>query len=288
MLNVTQIHKGVHRADFTRKSYSDELTILNISDVHFDSIKCDRELLHKHLTEAERLGAFVLINGDWFDLMQGRYDPRGGKFEIRPEYKYANYLDMVINDSADYLSKFNLQYFIGQGNHETNITKRLETNPSERLVERLRFMGKNAHLGSYSGLIVFSLIGNGKSTSVTRLHYHHGAGGNAPRSKGIMSTDIDQMQHPDADILTKGHDHNKWYLPVSVDRYRSDYKPIQSTVHHIRSGSYKIKDRLLGWEVEKGFRTPRLGGWWIGIKAVRKTEDGLRKLSNEVRVWEAY
>jgi len=272
---------------------SDEIIILNISDVHFDSIKCERDLLHKHLLEAEKLGAFVLINGDWFDLMQGRYDPRGGKFEIRPEYKHANYLDMVINDSADYLSKFDLQYFIGQGNHETNITKRLETNPSERLVERLKFMGKDAHLGGYAGLLIFSLLNKSKDDVAnnmmsTKLFYHHGAGGNAPRSKGIMSTDIDQMQCPDADILTKGHDHNKWHLPVSVDKYRNDYRPYQSTVHHLRSGSYKMKDRLLGWEVEKGFRTPRLGGWWIGIKTVRVSEDGSRLSSNQVRVWEAH
>ena len=39
---------------------------LFISDVHFDAMKCDRELLTKHLTEAKREGAKVFVFGDWF------------------------------------------------------------------------------------------------------------------------------------------------------------------------------------------------------------------------------
>jgi UDP-2,3-diacylglucosamine pyrophosphatase LpxH len=51
--------------------------VLMISDVHFDNPKCDRKLLKKHLDEAKRRNAKVLINGDLFDLMQGKNDKRG-------------------------------------------------------------------------------------------------------------------------------------------------------------------------------------------------------------------
>ena len=105
--------------------YADkELRTLQLSDVHYDSKECDRDLLDKHLKEAEKIGALVFINGDWFDLMQGKKDPRGSYTSLRPEYKAANYLDLVIQESADYLSQFNLQFIIGRGNHETNITER--------------------------------------------------------------------------------------------------------------------------------------------------------------------
>ena len=77
------------------------------SDVHWDSKKCDRDMFKKHLKQAEQENRTVLINGDFFDLMQGRYDPRSGKYDIRPEYKHANYLDQVIDDGAKILSEYN-------------------------------------------------------------------------------------------------------------------------------------------------------------------------------------
>jgi UDP-2,3-diacylglucosamine pyrophosphatase LpxH len=44
---------------------------LMISDVHFDNPKCDRVLLKKHLDQALKRNAKVLINGDFFCIMQG-------------------------------------------------------------------------------------------------------------------------------------------------------------------------------------------------------------------------
>ena len=291
MIKISQPFVGVHLVQQNVRK-SNTVTILNLSDVHYDSRKCDRELLTKHLKQAESRGALVFINGDLFDLMQGKYDPRHGKYDIRPEYKSATYLDDVINDCAEYLAKFRVTYIIGQGNHETNIVKRLETNPIERVVERLKFMGQQAHMGWYSGLLCIRQgyestepnKGDLQTVRTTKIYYHHGSGGGSARSKGILSADIQQLSCPDADVITSGHDHNKWYLPVNVDRYRKNLEPYQTTVHHIRSGSYKLKDRNLGWEVEKGFRTPRLGGWWIDVAYV-KSHGGSRV---EITVTEAY
>ena len=49
------------------------------SDVRFDSARCYRESLKRHLDEAKKLGASISIFGDWFDAMQGRFDPRRDK-----------------------------------------------------------------------------------------------------------------------------------------------------------------------------------------------------------------
>jgi hypothetical protein len=276
-MKLHKLFPGVH--ELLINTYEQRaVDVLNVSDVHYDSKHCDRDLLHKHLKEAEAKSAFVFINGDFFDLMQGRYDPRSGKYDIRPEYKHANYLDQVINDGADYLSSFNLTYLIGQGNHETNITKRLETNPIERMVERMRYAGKEVDMGGYEGWCVFRLAylqgeeekHNGSRT--VKMYYHHGSGGGAPRTKGMLSSDMYQKDRPDADIITSGHDHNKWYMPITIDRLRANFEPYYTTVHHIRSGSYKLKQRGLGWEVERGFATPRMGGWWMNLALKAKND----------------
>lgn len=274
-LIVEELHRNRHRliGKYDKDNATCDLFIC--SDVHFDSKKCARELFTKHLKEAERRGAFVIINGDFYDLMQGRYDPRGGKYNIRPEYKHANYIDCVINDGADFLSSFNLRYFIGQGNHETNILKRLETNPIERLVERMNVCKPNsAWMGGYSGWLRFAFEHTaGGARMPYTIHYHHGYGGNAPRSKGLLKVDINQMQYPDADMLVRGHDHNKWHVPTTVKRLTHGFDEVERIVDHLQLGSYKgTDDRFAGWEVEKGFNEPTLGGYFVRLKPNSNTK----------------
>jgi len=275
-MNLIEYHRNRHKAKISYDAQNSQVPLLIISDVHFDSKKCARELLTKHLKEAEAKGAFVIINGDFYDLMQGRYDPRHGKYDIRPEYKHANYIDCVINDGADYLGQFDLQYFIGQGNHETNILKRLETNPIERLVERMNYRKPNsAWMGGYSGWIKFDFehTSGGNRFGYT-IHYHHGYGGNAPRSKGLLKVDINQMQYPDADLIIRGHDHNKWHVPMTVKRLTHSFEEVEAIVDHLQTGSYKgSSDRFAGWAVEKGFNEPTMGGYWVTLNLKNKKLD---------------
>ena len=241
-------------------------TFLLLSDVHYDSVKCNRELLTKHLNEAKAKGAKVMVFGDWFDLMQGMYDPRRSYSGLRPEYKSINYLDAVIEDSIQYLKPYAENVtFIGRGSHETNIEKRLSTSPIDRLCQGLGGVTP----GPYSGWILLQLIRNGFRARFN-LHFHHGYGGNAPRSKGVLNADIDQKEWPDADIIVSGHTHQKWHLPISVERINEKGFIREATVHHLKLGSYKMLDRFAGWEVEKGFAQPRLGGWWMGFEGQRK------------------
>ena len=244
---------------------------LFISDVHYDSTKCDRELLTKHLDEARKRGAKVFVFGDWFDLMQGKYDPRGNYSDLRPEYKSITYLDDVIEDSAKYLQEYKHQIvFIGRGNHETNIEKRLHTSPLDRLAALHNQNGGNVTIAGYSGWIQFYIVSGGNTKAQSNVHFHHGYGGNAPRSKGVLGVDIDQMQFPDASLIVRGHTHQKWHVPVVVDRISDRGNAYQQRVHHLRTGSYKkLGDRFAGWAVEKNFNTPTLGGWWIQAKRNR-------------------
>jgi hypothetical protein len=210
----------------------------------------------------------VFIFGDLFDLMQGKWDPRGNYSELRPEYKSCVYVDEVIHDVGDKLSKYaDIIKFISKGNHETNIEKRMMVSPIDRVAQIINAAGGHVEVGGYAGWLVMQANRNGSSAQRFNVHYHHGYGGGAKRSKGILGADIDQKDFPDADIIVRGHDHQKWHLPVTVDRITQQMKLTQRTVHHLRLGSYKkLGDRWAGWAVEKNFATPRLGGWFATIK----------------------
>ena len=260
--------RTVHAVDVNLPNRGASDNFLFISDIHYDAMKCDRSLLHRHLEEAQNLGASVFIFGDLFDLMQGRFDPRGNYSELRPEYKSCMYVDEVIQDVGEKLSKYaDVIKFISKGNHETNIEKRQMVSPIDRVAQIINANGGHVEVGGYAGWLVVSASRNGSTRRRFNIHYHHGYGGGAKRSKGILGADIDQKDFPDADFILRGHDHQKWHLPVTVDRINHQCKLEQRTVHHLRLGSYKkLGDRYAGWATEKNFATPRLGGWWARIQ----------------------
>jgi len=266
-MDVLRKARNIHHVDLDFESRGTTKTFLFISDVHYDSVKCDRSLLHRHLDEAQDIGAGVFIFGDLFDLMQGRFDPRGNYSELRPEYKSCTYVDEVIQDVGERLSKYaDVIKFISKGNHETNIEKRMMVSPIDRVAQIINSAGGHVEVGGYAGWLCVSAHRNGTSRRRFNIHYHHGWGGNAKRSKGVLGIDIDQKDFPDADLILRGHDHQKWYHPVTIDRINHRMNLEQRSVHHLRLGSYKLLgDRYAGWAVEKGFATPRLGGWFAEL-----------------------
>lgn len=256
------IWKEYHRNRHRLEGCPRHLKVLQISDVHYDSTKCDRDLLDKHMKQADA----VVINGDWFDLMGGKYDPRSTYGMIRPEYKNCNYLDRVIEDSFEYLRQFKIPIFIGRGNHETNILKRLHTDPIDRLVQLMKTDGCNVAAGGYSGWILYHSSTDRRVRTYTQ-HYHHGYGGNAPRSKGVLKVDLNMKRVPDADLITRGHDHNKWHMPQVVERLNKKTMEVKKVhVDNLQTGSYKMMtDGFGGWEIEKGFDQPVMGGYFVDI-----------------------
>ena len=262
-MKIEQISRTVHAVKLDKQPQR----MLFISDVHYDSVKCDRVMLRRHLDEAKRTNTPVFIFGDWFDLMGGKYDPRSSYSDIRPEYKSITYLDDVIEDSAEFLIKYkDIIKFFCRGNHETNIEKRMHTSPLDRVAYIVNKNGGNITVAGYSGWLWMQIFQKGKRRSSTFVHYHHGMGGNAPRSKGVLRVDIDQMQFKDASLIVRGHTHQKWHLPVTSDRISRFGKLYQDSVHHLQLGSYKmLGDRFAGWATEKGFNTPRLGGWFVTL-----------------------
>lgn len=243
---------------------------LLISDIHYDSTYCDRKLLKKHLDEAVESGSKIFINGDWFDVMGCYKDPRSKPQDIRPEY-YAKrpYLDLILEDSYKFLKKYadNIA-FIGYGNHETAIIKHRDTDIMERLHHLLSQHNENIVLGAYDGFVKFVFTSkDGGQVRTKLMHYHHGTGGNAFRSKGVLRNQIDGFIYPQADIIIRGHDHMKLYDPSNVRVLISQSGELKTSSQHIiKTGSYKDgSKKQFGWEKEKGFLPTKMGGWFMDL-----------------------
>lgn len=102
---------GAVTSIYTNLQSNTELWTLNVADVHFDSVYCNRELMRSQFDEAARRNARINIYGDWFDAMQGRYDKRREYPLLRKEYKREDYYDFVVKDSVEWLK--NLRASIG-------------------------------------------------------------------------------------------------------------------------------------------------------------------------------
>ena len=87
-LNNTCLELGI---DYTARN-GWELWILLTSDWHWDNPKCDRKTLKRHLDQAKERNAKIIITGDLFCAMQGKYDKRSNKSSLRPEHQTDNYL----------------------------------------------------------------------------------------------------------------------------------------------------------------------------------------------------
>ena len=243
-----------HRYEVDRDSSSFEQEILFTSDWHFDNPKTNRKMLFNHLDEAKRRRALIIINGDLLCLMQGKYDPRGSKSSIRPEHNGNNYLDLVINDTAEKLVPYAHNILqINQGNHETSVSRRSETDVLMRLVERINTLANsNIQVGAYRGFINLSLSYKGTNTRPINIGYSHGNWGGVV-TKGVLSVNRDAAIMDNVDIMISGHTHDRWIVELNrlvPDSHRG--KVVNKSQYHVKTGTYKEEfDMGEGWAVEK-------------------------------------
>jgi UDP-2,3-diacylglucosamine pyrophosphatase LpxH len=252
--------------------------VLLISDVHWDNPKCDRDLLRKHLEQAKEIGADILLNGDTFCLMQGAYDPRKSKSDIRPEHNKANYLDAVVNDAIEWFSPYaHLIKVVGYGNHETAILKRQETDVIDRFVFGLNSANNtNVQVGGYGGWIVYS-FNRANSTKAYRIKYFHGSSGGGVVTRGVIQFNRMAAMVENADMVWMGHVHEDHELSYTVERINAANKVELREILMVRTPTYKeeYNEGKGGWHVERGAPPKSLGGRWLEIHPERKKKNGL-------------
>lgn len=114
-MKLTRHTKNIHELEID----GTKVQIGMFSDIHWDNPKCDWDLLKRHLDYCLQESIPMVFNGDTFCLMQGKWDPRGTKSDIRPEHNNIRYLDSIIETAVDFFSPYaHLITVIGYGNHE--------------------------------------------------------------------------------------------------------------------------------------------------------------------------
>ena len=242
--------------------YQKNRYMLFISDVHLDSIHCDRDKLKQHLDLALERNAPVFIFGDLLDLMQGKYDPRSNKADLNPKYNAGKYIDEVIADVVEFLTPYkNVIAFYSPGNHETSVEKRIEYGIVDKICYKL-----DISKGNYSGYIYCRMFPGVEESGSNRpliIAYHHGYGGGGAVTRDVIQTNRKAVYLPDANIVISGHTHDRWIVPITRQRI-TRYKEYVDQQWHIKTGSYLNQPQEFnGYAVERGL-SPKVGaGIWM-------------------------
>ena len=176
------------------------------SDIHFDSPDCDKETLKKHLDFCLKDGRYILFGGDLFDAILMKDQKRAVPHLIE---NTDCQLNKKLDDIYNFLKPYqHLILFMGRGNHEESIIKYNGLDVLQMLATMLN-MGQEHKIlvGNYANFIRFTFK---KSCDRKELHYdvfqHHGAGGAAPQTKGML--DFQQIaKGTNADLIWLGHKH---------------------------------------------------------------------------------
>lgn len=176
------------------------------SDIHFDSPDCDKDSLKLHMDYCLNDGRYILINGDLFDAILLKDMKRAVPHNTDHR---DNQLNVKLEEVAHFLTPYKDQIlFIGRGNHEEAIIKHNGLDLTEMLVALLNAGNKHKIArGNYANFIRFTWLDNKKKS---QAHYdifaHHGAGGSAPVTKGMI--DFSRLSKGiNADLIWVGHKH---------------------------------------------------------------------------------
>jgi hypothetical protein len=277
---VIEKSRNVHFIKHALKSTQekDSFWVLLSFDRHHDNPKSNNVMEKRHLDQAREKNAIIIDGGDLFCAMQGKYDPRSYKGDLKPEHKKGDYLDALVTTAADFYAPYaDLFAIMAPGNHETNISKRHETNLTERLVTMLNDKTKsNIKVGGFSGWVKFQILVFGQVMTIN-LWYHHGYGGDAPVTKGVIQTNRQAVYLPDAHIVATGHTHNEWQFPIPRLRLTPHGKVYHDEQLHLKVPTYKeeYRDGYGGWHIERGGPPKPTGAIWLRISANKTTRNGI-------------
>ena len=274
---ATKTHSMVCRIDMNMMA-GDEVCFFLANDLHLDHPKCNRELLTEHLDEIKRRNGYILLNGDLFCIMQGKFDKRGNKGDARPEDNTDTYFDSIVDNAANFLKPYAKNIlFMGLGNHETGVIKRLETNLINRLAEKLYFLTNHRIVvGEYHGFIYIVATKCEKdqekrssSRVAYKIYHNHGAGGDAPITQGRIEDSRLQMYVEGADAIWTGHNHNKYSGQTGVMYLDTNPQSMAAKIRIvdvIRSGGYKQEYTGHGFHIEKRGAPKPLGGTFLNLR----------------------
>ena len=264
-MNLEQLNRNVHRINFDYDyNEKNNQSVLILSDLHWDNPHCQRKLLKRHLDYALENNIPVFINGDFFCLMQGKYDPRKRKNNIRLEHNVDNYLDAVIQDAVKWWTPYkDILTVIGYGNHETCILRIQETDPLQRFVDIFNYENKTKiYRGCYCGWLILTFkYSKGRETKTYKIKYFHGSGGGGVVTKGTIQNNRIMTMVQGADCIVLGHVHELYQMYYKTETLNVRNNIELKDVLHLRAGTYKEEydGGYMDYHVERG-RPPKPTG----------------------------
>lgn len=239
------------------------------ADVHADSPHSDRELYREHIREARRRKAGAFVFGDMFDVMQSfgdkRASPDGKRDEDSERVSGLAYLRAVVNNMANIHRGYEKTLsFLSPGNHETAMLRYHHWDLVSEFADLINRRGGNLKVGGYRGYIRVSFRGQS-----FLLYYHHGAGGSAPVTRGVIRS-ARRAEYVRADVVVTGHIHTGYMLPILSETSRGRH-----VQRHIQLSTYldPLAKQAYGWATEREFAPSPMGGAWL---YVRRHSAGLR------------
>lgn len=273
---------NVHELFFSSQT---SVKIAQLSDLHWDNPKCDHDYLKRTLDYCLANSIPVVVNGDFFCLMQGRGDRRSSKSDIRPEHNNAQYLDSVVETAVAWFAPYApVLAIIGYGNHETAIIKHQETDLLRRFVALYNSThGANVQIGGYGGWIIYKIDTGGNRLASFRHKYFHGSGGGGVVTRGEINLTRAMAATASFDIFSIGHIHENKATDVVMDAlsfhsHKGFFVELK-TAHLMVTGTFKEEyaDGSKGWHVERGAPPKPLGGRILEL-IVNREPSGLKKI----------
>lgn len=286
MIHVKKHAKNIHEILLQGK----RVKIAMLSDIHWDNPKCDWDLLKRDLDYCKTNDIPVMVNGDFFCLMQGKGDRRGNKSDIRPEHNNSKYLDSIVETAVEWFTPYaDILTVIGYGNHETAIIKWQETDILQRFVDLLNYKcGTQIQTGGYGGWIILRQEINAGIESSFKIKYFHGSGGGGVVTKGALNLTRALEMYEDFDVFTMGHIHENAArndVRDTVDfNSKVGFRHKHKQIHMMLTGTYKEEygDGSKGWHVERGAPVKPTGGRILVFESERIEKHGERKVYKNI------
>ena len=231
------------------KVEGNELALCLMSDLHIGGLHVDYALIEKELKKAKGIGAKILINGDIFDAIMPGDRKRYRANNLHPRMYSAG--DDMIGESIRWAIELLEPYkddivMIGDGNHDDAVARYHHIEPVKHLVIALNGTGgSKIKYGGYHGFVHVKLLINKKENRHASyvIHYHHGAGGAAPVTKGAITFSRASMWLEGVDAIWRGHTHhrqagrdNKICFQPGVEQ--PEMRVVSKDVLTLRTGSY--------------------------------------------------
>ena len=194
---------------FYTREEGPELKLALFSDLHIGADDVDLKRMDSDLEKAANEDRRILINGDIAELRLPQDKKRW------TASKLISQRDDVLNETMELCFEKLKPYvdyidMIGTGNHDESPIKYDSFDLVGALVTLLNREKKNGtiHRAGYQGYVRYRIRPTHEKASSTpfTIYHHHGSGGSAPVSKGMIDFNRIVYSH-DADLFWIGHKH---------------------------------------------------------------------------------